>query len=370
MSFFFDWTALADGTYEPLQPTLMLRSDKKGLVYPGRTHWVFGGPKTGKTFLALYTAVEVLESGGHVMYIDYENIAAKIWELLTVSFGVDPQVVMARFQYRRMTEAISMDDDLLQAVNRAARWRKKKGGYEFIVVDGVNKSMQIEALEPNSNADTNKWFDLLPNRFQTVNPNAAVMCLDHSGKNGELLGSTAKAAGVTGALYKLTVHKGQMMGKGRRGVLNLELYNGGDREGEVAMIAETKWNNWTKTYAQMVGRITADATNYPGPIDYKIDSYPEDEDDASKKAALTAEGTNIPTDRLLRLSAFAQANADTPQSRNQLKRSITGASQAKDDAINYMITNGHLIEVKGKGHPLLKFVKPFEITLDNIELEL
>lgn len=278
MSFFFDWAKLADGTYEPLRPSILHRTDDRAFLYPGRTHWLFGGPKTGKTFLALFAAAEVLRAGGHVVYVDYENVPVQLWGHLTVAFGVSAEVMLKQFHYHRAQGPFVPDGEdktYSESLDRAMRKYKHA---ELIVVDGVNKALQLESLEANNNRDVNEWFDIMPNRLQTAAPNAAVICLDHANHAGNLLGSVAKAAGVTGAIYKLTVNQGRMMGKGRRAELNLELFNGNDREGEVATLAETTYRAHSHTWAQMVGRIIIDATAETGELKYEIHPYPAEDD--------------------------------------------------------------------------------------------
>src|SRR5690606_4938868 len=51
---FVDLDPILDGTHELPVPTICLRSDGAGLIYPGRVHSIAGEPGGGKTWVALH----------------------------------------------------------------------------------------------------------------------------------------------------------------------------------------------------------------------------------------------------------------------------------------------------------------------------
>jgi 5S rRNA maturation endonuclease (ribonuclease M5) len=89
-----------DGTYTPEEPSIgAIRDDGIPFIYPGRWHTVIGLMTAGKTFFALWHVKHVLESGGHVVYIHFEEPqpAGTIQRLLQL--GVDKEVIRKRFHW-------------------------------------------------------------------------------------------------------------------------------------------------------------------------------------------------------------------------------------------------------------------------------
>jgi hypothetical protein len=54
-------------------PEVLHRVDGHAMFYPGHTHSVHGESESGKSWVALVAAVEVLSTGGWVWYLDYES---------------------------------------------------------------------------------------------------------------------------------------------------------------------------------------------------------------------------------------------------------------------------------------------------------
>jgi hypothetical protein len=73
---FVNLDTILDGSYDPPTPTMGLRSDGAGLIYPGRVHSIAGEPGGGKTWLALHMIAETIRGGGTGALIDYEDTAS------------------------------------------------------------------------------------------------------------------------------------------------------------------------------------------------------------------------------------------------------------------------------------------------------
>lgn len=56
-------------------PTILTRTGGPRLLYPGRTHVSIGESDSCKTWAALLVAVEVMEAGRMVLWIDFEDKA-------------------------------------------------------------------------------------------------------------------------------------------------------------------------------------------------------------------------------------------------------------------------------------------------------
>ena len=48
-----------------------------GLLYEAASHWFSGHPKHGKTILVMHAAIELIERGHHVIWLDYEGGARR-----------------------------------------------------------------------------------------------------------------------------------------------------------------------------------------------------------------------------------------------------------------------------------------------------
>jgi hypothetical protein len=361
----FDFSVLADGSFEPTLPTMLARNDGKFLLYPGLTHWLYGRAGTGKSFIALFAVVEALKAGQEVLYLDYEMSPRRVWDVLVNVLGVEPAVVQKQFVYHRVEGSFGQSpaygallEQLLGEASSTA----------LAVVDGVNKSMQQEGWNPNENGDVNQWLSLLPNRI-VKRTGAAVVCIDHANHQGKLLGSVAKAAGVTGAIYKLDVHKGHVLGKGRTGVLNLEVEK--DREGSITEIAETHFVRFTYSYHDMVARVTVKSGD-DGRIRYDIAPHPaQDEKAADRRKAKNSAGseTLVPEAKLIGVSNHFEHQPTKLFSQNQVVESefVTGNKQDVKAAIEHLVTAGYVEEVRDRGkYPKYRYKKAYRTPDDAI----
>ena len=68
-----DATPYLDGTYQPPEPSHLLRTDGLGLFYPGRINLLFGESEVGKGWVALAAVAQALAAGDAVLYLDLED---------------------------------------------------------------------------------------------------------------------------------------------------------------------------------------------------------------------------------------------------------------------------------------------------------
>jgi len=212
-----------DGTHEPCEPTLLRRTDGPHLLYPGRVHWLAGEPEALKSWLALLACVEVLDHGGQVMFIDFEDGPAGVVGRL-LALGVDPQVIAARFDYRSPDGALRHAERDALAGDVAAA--------DLLVVDACTEALAAQGLSSKDDVDVASWLALLPRWAARLGP--AVVVLDHVVKDSEnrgrwATGSQHKLAGLDGVAFTLeSVQPGGvgMVGRSR-------LYVSKDRHGQV-----------------------------------------------------------------------------------------------------------------------------------------
>jgi hypothetical protein len=170
-------------------PELMARSDGVCLLYPGKVHEVHGEPETGKGWLMLNAAKEVLATAP-VLYVDCEDSAESIVERL-LALGTPPEVIVERFDYVRPDDPFTPEAlaDLLDGRS-----------YALAVIDGVTEAYGLLGLDLYGNADAAKFLAALPRPIAETG--AAVVLIDHVVKSKEArgrygIGAGHKLAGIT-----------------------------------------------------------------------------------------------------------------------------------------------------------------------------
>jgi hypothetical protein len=183
------------------------RVDGAPLLYRGRTHWFIGDSESCKTWAALLVAVQVLDGGGRVLWIDFEDDDRGVVARLR-SLGADSAVIHARFVYVRPEEPLVTRNGAATAGNAALGELLDRAPYDLAVIDGVTEAMVTEGLDLRDNADVAVWARRLPKRI--ARHGAAVVCIDHlpkarDGNTRDAIGGQHKRAGTTGAAFRFDV---------------------------------------------------------------------------------------------------------------------------------------------------------------------
>jgi hypothetical protein len=343
---FFDFRTIAEGQFSPTKPTILARSDKKWLIYPGLLHWIYGPTGVGKSFIAMFAVVESLKQNKRVLYLDYEMSPERVWEVLHESLGVAKNDIVNNLDYFMVTDSFKTDD--LNGVLEQALDKQ----YALAVIDGVNLSMSIEDVDPNDVVGVNRWMTLPKALMRRTG--AAVLCLDHAGKDGKLLGSVGKGAAVDGAMYQVALNRGRALGKGQVGELKLILEK--DRPGALGEAVVMLKGQ------RLAARIVVDST--ADKIEYQV--LPHDGSASRNKDASTEKpAEKLPDeDRLVAASLAFQLNPGIWFSKNKIKtmahEHFQGTNGERDAAIDWLGDHGYLDRKKGPtGHPVFRYLKPY-----------
>lgn len=212
-----DLTKFVDGTFTPPPATVGDRTDGVALFVPCKTYDLHADPGTGKSMVAQVLVTQELAKGNNVLYIDYEDSPESVIPRLA-EMGTDPALFgqPGRFSYIQPVEHVTEGVDLFVDALTASEW-------SLIIVDGVNKSMQLAGVKTNESEDVNRWYDDIPRVCELTG--AAVVMVDHTakGSNGSTaMGSTTKGGALTGA--SIYVEESEPLVKGQRGVLNLIVF--------------------------------------------------------------------------------------------------------------------------------------------------
>lgn len=196
-----DIPAILAGNLQPEQPTILCRSDGGGLLYPGKMHVFQSEPSSGKSWLALYAVIEVLDLGGSAGYLDFEDTPIGILTRLR-NLGASEEALSQRFYYANPTGRFGPAERLsfFAALDRL--------NMDLVVIDGVGESLSREGFSEDKADDVIRWTDILPRPIARTG--AAVLMLDHVAKDPEqrgrwARGSGAKLAAVDGATYQIKV---------------------------------------------------------------------------------------------------------------------------------------------------------------------
>jgi hypothetical protein len=190
------------GNYVGARPDICSRTDGQTLLYPGRIHWLHGEPESGKSWLGLLAAAEVLETGLVAVLLDFEDDAYATVDRLR-RIGVGDTRVFGNLRSIRPEEPLS--------IATLGRLRSEVfAGATLTVLDATTASMALDGLDPVSTKDTTTWLQKIP--AAAAAEGAAVLVLDHvvktEGERGRwAIGSQAKLAVVTGAAYALTARQ-------------------------------------------------------------------------------------------------------------------------------------------------------------------
>lgn len=272
-----DLRAAADGGVEPPVVSLLEREDGAGLLYPGRLSMLIGASESGKTWLAMHTALQVVESGGTVVYVDMEDsVDGFLWRLKQLGKSVED--VMPSLDYVAPDEQISpLQHDrwgsktLTESGVRASldfQALVRRSSPSLIVVDGLTVLLGLHGLNSNDAVaveHVGRWLRHLAGGESKP----AVLLLDHTGKGAERgsepVGSQHKKSMVTGAMLQTWVLTQPVVGAlGRVEVVVIK-----DRAGAVRAVSEVDANQ-VAVCARMVVDSTGETTD--------VRLYPPDHD--------------------------------------------------------------------------------------------
>ncbi len=155
-----------------IEPTPQLLD---GLLYEGRIHSIASGPGTGKTLLAEWMAIQVMNQGHRVLYLDAENGPKLIAERLK-ELGAGLDTVDETFFY--YPADLSLDAESMARFKATV----EEVGPALVVFDSFADFLALAGLEENSNSDCTLWMTRVAQPLKDAG--VAVLLLDHVPKSG------------------------------------------------------------------------------------------------------------------------------------------------------------------------------------------
>lgn len=186
---------------------LAIENTSRHLLYPGSTNSIYAESESGKSLLAIVAAREVIERGGRVLWLDYEDTARRFRSRLD-SMSV-PRELWSSIDYVKPAHALWDTRGNKSTLAHADFVEMlRRGRYELAVVDTMTGAMSVEGLDPNIGTEVELIYRVLTGRI-VEETGAAVLVLDHVPKTTEAkryaIGSERKLSGLTGASYVLEV---------------------------------------------------------------------------------------------------------------------------------------------------------------------
>jgi hypothetical protein len=321
-------SGLLTGTIKRLAPTVGTRTDGRALFYRGKVNGVAGASNSGKSWTALVAAVQELEDGHHVVYVDLEDDAAGVLERL-LALGAVPDDILSRFHYLHPDESygVAAATHLTALVEQVAP--------TLVVIDSTGESLALDGAKPNDDDDVARWFRRLPTRIARMGP--AVVVLDHVVKadDGGMwpIGSQRKRAAISGAQYMQVSVKG--FDRDTDGFSKL-------------LCAKDRHGN----YRQNMKVAELHITPHGEQDGYATLRAPDGTE--------TSTGTFRPT-RLMQLASEALHGCLTPPlPSGELCKRVTGQKAALLKAIDVLVAEGYFREEEGpRSARLLTSIRPY-----------
>lgn len=331
-----DLTAVLDGTYEPVKPTVGARNDGVGMFYPGRLHTAAGESEALKTWFALHACAHELSVGKAVVYLDFEDDEGGVVGRL-LAIGAQPEDIRSRFAYIRPEDSLNAFDnrqDLADVLGDL--------GPTLAVLDGVTEAMALHGLELKDNTDIAKFGKMLPRWIADHGP--ATVALDHVVKDREgrgryAIGGVHKLNGLNGAAYVL--ENRSTFGVGRTG--KSTVYIAKDRPAQLRRHAAPS-NGGLDWFADLV-----------------LESHSEKCVTSSLFApVLEREKTALRPTHLMAKVSVALASAPSGLSKNAIEGAVGGKRDVTRLALELLVGEGY-VKAEKQGQTLVHtLVKPFE----------
>jgi len=155
----------------------------------------------GKSILALWLSIKVMNAGGRVLYLDEEGSLNMVSERLE-ALGADLDTLDERFFYYQ-APTITLSGESLAALFETVEDAKP----DLIVFDSWADFLALDGLDENSSMDITRWIKHISDPLK--NGGATVLLLDHVNKEDSgrgTRGSTAKLA-KPDVLFKIKLNQ-------------------------------------------------------------------------------------------------------------------------------------------------------------------
>lgn len=229
------------------QPTVLRRSDGKGLFYEGRVNSLYGQSEAAKSWMALVACQQEMALGERVMYLDFEDEPTFTISRLRL-LGAGDDDVRHQFTYVRPEDPLmdmqrnrwgqSVETDLGRLNHELFALAVERVDPSLIIVDGMTVLYGLHGLDSNDAVST----DIITTWLKRLcrNGRSTVIVIDHTGKGA------GRGASPIGAHHKIAMVQGTALQvypvsqpmPGHRGEVQLLVHK--DRPGAVRAISTSE----------------------------------------------------------------------------------------------------------------------------------
>lgn len=330
------WILQGDPPTQP-PPTWGQRTDGTALFYAGKVNGVFGDPEHGKTWLAQIAAVEALNAGHTAAMIDVDHngpdhTAAR---LLLLGARLDHIADPNRFRYYEPedgTELLAAVDDITHLTPA------------IVIIDSLGEIFPMLGVKTNDSDEMTTAMRRVCTRPATAG--SCVITIDHLPKSadaratGFAIGSIAKKRMIRGSYIRAEARQQPAPGAIGRITLRIEK----DTAGE---LRKTSGGGYA-------GTLTLDSTqNHTTTWTIGRDETPKNDD-----------GTFRPTLLMERISRYIEDNDQCTFT--DIKENVQGKDKWLRDAIQVLVTEGHIARIDGARRAKLHHsTAPYRTTEDD-----
>ena len=243
------------------EPSLLVREDGQGLLYPGRVNSLYGASESGKSWLSLFVCLQEMSKGERVLYLDFEDVPeGTVARLLALGLGDDD--VLNQFRYVHPEGPLSSMQVYRGGPRHTTDGRASQDTFEallaaysptLIVVDGMTVLYGLHGLDTNEAGSTEVITGWLKNLCR--GGQVTVLVIDHTGKasgpGSSPIGAHHKIAMIQGTALRVDVVTRPMQGaigqlrlvvfKDRPGVVRAASSDGAEQvAGEVFLDSRTE----------------------------------------------------------------------------------------------------------------------------------
>jgi hypothetical protein len=297
-SYAADWLANAvtadswDAVAPPAPPAVCKIEGTTGALFSaGRVSRLFGSSGSAKSWIAKLGTLEVLTSGGAVLYLDCDGVFEDFRAHMKALGLSRDDALSGRLHYIRVEGSLLGDD--FKMLLDGQPW-------DFIVIDGFNVALNASGFKGAEDDGVTAFFGAVLN--PAADTGAAVLVIDHMKKDGETdHGSVFKRNNLTGTDY--SIRRKSLIAPGIRGYSALAL-TPKDRPGWATSLHASRGKTQDDPFAYVVVDSTGDGGGPATTVTLQLDA---------------------PFDVML-ASAMSQANSDADTLRALLRDNPGGFS--------------------------------------------
>lgn len=166
------------------------------LLYAGRINALNGESGSGKSWVAMQTAAEVMSDGGHVIYVDLEDHAGSVVARFR-DLGLPDPVIVQHLHYINPDRALT--EDSAAYVDRLIT----EHAVELVVIDSIGELMSLQGVK-DDDQEVAAMYRAIPRRWANLGP--CILVLHHVPKSNDRnplygIGSQRHRAAIDGAAY-------------------------------------------------------------------------------------------------------------------------------------------------------------------------